>query len=105
METATKNKIWTVEEIKNLLSTNDKMVMRSTAKLFELQTEDEKNSDSTGHNNGVGYNGTDAFIMSKFAKFFNKYGYLTEKQLAIARRKIMKYSKQLTRIANETKPL
>jgi hypothetical protein len=96
-------KIWTVEEIKNLLETDDQFVCRAIVKIFEKQTEDEKASDMTDCNNGVGFNGTDAFIMSQYAKFFMEKKYLTPKQLAIAKRKIMKYAKQLTRIANEGK--
>lgn len=94
-------KIWTLEEIKNLLQTNDKFVMRSVVKIFEKQTEDEKEHDGTSHNNGIGYNGTDAFIMSRFAKFYIDKGYLSVKQLDIAKKKIQKYAKQLTKIANE----
>jgi len=98
META--KRIWTVEEIKNLLQTNDKFICKATVKLFEKQTEEEKATDHTGVSNGVGFNGTDAFIMSKFAKFYMERGFLSPKQLAIAKRKIQKYAKQLTTIAN-----
>lgn len=100
METTT-SKIWTVDQIKNLLMTNDKFVMRSTVKIFERQTTDEQLNDGTSHNNGIGFNGTDAFILSRFAKFYMERGYMSEKQLAIAKRKIQKYAKQLTKIANE----
>jgi hypothetical protein len=100
----TTTKIWTADEIKALLTTNDKFVMRSIVKLFERQTIDEQAVDGTSHSNGVGFNGTDAFIMSRFAKFFMERGYMTPKQLAIGKRKIMKYAKQLANIANEPKP-
>lgn len=93
-------KTWTVEEIRNLLNTNDLMVCKSVVKIFEKQTEDEKQSDGTSHNNGVGFNGTDAFIMSQYAKQYIDKGYLSPKQLVIARKKIIKYAGQLTRIAN-----
>lgn len=93
-------KTWTKDEIKSLLKRNDTFVMRSVVKIFEKQTEDEKEHDGTAHNNGIGFNGTDAFIMSRFAKYFMEKGYLTEKQLAIAKRKIMKYAGQLTKISN-----
>lgn len=98
---ATKKRVWQVEQIKLLLENDDKFVMRSVVKIYERQTEDEKNSDSTAHNNGVGFNGTDAFIMTKFAKWYLEKGFMTAKQMAIAKKKIMKYAKQLTRIANE----
>lgn len=94
-------KTWTKEEIATLLATNDTFVARSTVKIFERQTADEQINDGTSHNNGIGYNGSDAFIMSKFAKFYMEKNYLSTKQLEIARKKIKKYAGQLTRIANE----
>lgn len=96
----TTQRTWSIDEIKNLLQTNDQFVMRSVVKIYEKQTEDEKEHDGTSHNNGIGYNGTDAFIMSRFAKFYIERGYLSVKQLDIAKKKIQKYAKQLTKIAN-----
>jgi len=95
-------RIWTIEEIKNLLLNNNLFVCKATVKIFEKQTEDEQAADGTSYSNGIGFNGVDAFIMSRFAKFYMDKGYLTTKQLAIAKRKIQKYAKQLTTIANES---
>jgi hypothetical protein len=94
-------KTWTLDEIKSLLDSNKLFVCKAIVKIFERQTEDEKQADATGHSNGIGYNGSDAFIMSKFAKFYMEKGFLTDKQLAIGQKKIKKYAKQLTNIANE----
>ncbi len=91
---------WTVDEIKNLLSTNDKMVCRSLMKLYELQTADEQADQETHIRNGVGFNGYDAPLLTSFAQFFNQTGFLTMKQTAICRKMLMKYAKQLTNIAN-----
>lgn len=91
---------WTKDEILHLLETNDKMVIRSIVKIFEKQTEDEQQTDSTNHHNGVGYNGVDAEFMSSLAKQVLAGKKLTEKQMVHARKKIKKYAKQLTRIAN-----
>ena len=93
-------KTWTKEEIKELLAKNDEMVKRSVLKLYEKQTDYEKLSQSTQEDNGVGFNGADATILSSFAEFIKKTGFLTPKQIGIARRKLMKYSSQLARIAN-----
>lgn len=93
-------KIWTKEEIKVLLEKNDEMVKRSVLKLYEKQTESEKVAGQTHEFNGVGFNGTDSAILSSFAEFANKSGFLTKKQIAIARKKMLKYSGQLARIAN-----
>lgn len=93
-------KVWTKEEIKGLLETNDAFVARSVVKIWQRQTESEKTSKSTNQNNGVGFNGLDAEILTSFAEYFIQHGRLSVKQLAIARRKIKKYAKQLTSIAN-----
>lgn len=91
---------WTVEEMKDVLARNDDQVGKALVKLYELQTEDEKASGSTHEYNSVGFNSFDAEILSSFAEFYMKYHRLSPKQLAIARKKIMKYAKQLVNIAN-----
>lgn len=98
--TAQNQRVWTKDEIKSLLEKDAKFVGRAIVKLFEKQTRGEQDSDQTMEDNGVGFNGFDAEILSNFAKFFMKTGFLTKKQLAIARKKVIKYAKQLTMIAN-----
>ena len=95
------NKIWTQDEIKQLLVDNDLAVSKAIVSIYNLQTESEKSTKSTNDNNGVGFNGVDAEFLSSLAEFFIKYNRLSEKQLAFGRKKIMKYSKQLTMIANK----
>jgi hypothetical protein len=97
---ATATKVWTKEEIKDLLERSNKMVTRSIVKIFEKQTEDEKSSEATNHNNGVGFNGIDAPLLSSFAKQILKGYTLSDKQMVYARKKIIKYANQLTKIAN-----
>ena len=92
--------VWKVDEIKYLLNTNDKMLMRSLKKLYECQTADEQAGKETSHVNGMGFNKPDSQFMTSVAEFMLARGYLTEKQKSVVRRKIMKYAKQLTRIAN-----
>jgi hypothetical protein len=84
-----------VTYVKNQLSTNPAWAQRAIVKLWERQTADEQAAQNTGHNNGVGFNGTDAFILSSFAEQINKGRTLSPKQLAIAFRKLPKYSKQI----------
>lgn len=91
---------WTEEEIKNLIQTNDKVLYGALRKLYAQQTADEQKDGETKEHNNVGFNGVDAPIMSSFAEFLNKTGFLTEKQKVIARKKLVKYNKQLTKLAN-----
>lgn len=93
-------KTWTKEEIKDLILKNDEMVKRSIIKLYDYQTEYEKVSGETHEFNGVGFNGADSVILSSFAEFIKKTNFLTKKQTEIARKKLVKYSTQLTKIAN-----
>jgi hypothetical protein len=93
-------RIWKKEEIRKLLETRDEAVLRGMCKIFELQTFDEQQSDSTNHDNGVGFTGADAMIMSSFVKFYHKRGFITLKQMMIARKKMLKYSGQLAKIVN-----
>lgn len=97
--------------IKSNIEQSDKWLIRAVLAIFECQTNDEKNSESTKHNNSVGFNGVDANIMSSFAKQMlvwnrhvkagtNRYDKpLSDKQLQIARRTMMKYAGQLARIS------
>lgn len=94
-------KVWTNEEIKNLLSINDIMVVKSLVKLYQMQTADEKKAGETTHRNGVGFNGADSRFLSSCASFAMQTGYLSRKQITIVRQKIMKYSEQITKIANK----
>lgn len=95
-------RVWTVEEIKELIKTSDKMVARSVVKLYELQTASEQAAQETHERNGVGFNGIDAAILSSFAQWYKSNGYLSPRQTALARKKLYKYSGQLVRIANGT---
>ena len=94
-------KVWTVEEIKVLLEKNDVVVCRSLMQMYSLQDDDEQIYKETTKRNGVGFNGIDAKLLSSFAEFYETYHYLSNKQIAIARKKLVKYSGQITRLANE----
>lgn len=91
---------WTEEEIKNLVQTNDKVLYGALKKLYSKQTEEEQIAEANRTVNGIGFNGIDAPILTSFAKFFLRTGFLTNKQKVIARKKLVKYTKQLTRLAN-----
>ena len=94
-------KVWTKAEIKNLMETNDKVLCTALVKIYNCQTEYERACGDTVENNGVGFNGCDAEILSSFARFYNQNGFLTPKQKNLARKKMMKYAGQVTKLANE----
>jgi len=94
------SKKWKKEDIKQLLIENDVAVLRGLLRIYDLQTADEKQDDDTKYHNNIGFNGVDGYIMSKFASFYMSRGYLTSKQFNLTKKKIMKYSGQLAKIAN-----
>ena len=93
-------RIWTEEEIKKLIQENDEVLYGALKKLYACQTADEQATRNTHVVNGMGFNGVDAPILSSMAEFLQKTGFLTPKQKVICRKKLVKYNKQLTKLAN-----
>ena len=93
-------RIWTEQEIKELVQTNDKVLYGALKNLYACQTADEQAIGETSVKNGAGFNGLDAPILSSIAEFLINRGYLTDKQKVLVRKKLVKYNKQLTRLAN-----
>lgn len=93
-------RVWAEDEIKRLVQTNDTMLYRSLLKLYSEQTADEQAQGETRERNNRGFNGTDAHILSNIAEFLKRTGFLTDKQKVLVRRKLVKYNRQLTRLAN-----
>lgn len=93
-------RIWTEDEIKNYIQTNDTVLYGALKKLYACQTADEQATGDTHVVNGAGFNGLDAPILSSMAEFLLKTGFLTPKQRVIVRKKLVKYNKQLTKLAN-----
>lgn len=84
-----------INYVKLKLNTDAAWATRAIVKLYELQTADEQISQTTTNVNGVGFNGTDATILSSFAEQINKGRTLSPKQLAIAFKKLPKYNRQV----------
>lgn len=94
---------WKKDEIKEKLMMGDVCwIERAVIAIFNKQTENEKEVESTNIRNNVGFTGADAKILTSFAKQLlkNKNRHLSDKQLAIAKRRIVKYAGQLAKIAN-----
>ena len=85
----------TKEFIKNKLATNPAWAVKGLVKIYTLQTTDEQASDRTSHDNGVGFSGVDANILSSFAKQVNAGRNLSQKQMKIIYKKMPRYHKQI----------
>lgn len=91
-----------IETIKINVGTKQAWAERAIVALFNKQTASEQYTQSTNENNGIGFNGVDAEILSSFAMQIIQYKRsLSPKQLAIAFKKLPKYAKQLATIAEE----
>lgn len=107
----------TIEARKGMIKANItegpwEWVARAVEVIYERQTADEQQTGSTKHDNGIGFNGLDAEILSSFARQVKRWKDtpapqrrfpvpLSEKQMAIARRKMAKYAGQLEKIVRE----
>lgn len=89
-----------IQLLKDKLSSDANWAMKGCQRIFEYQTRDEQNTDSTRELNGVGFSGCDAEILSSFAKQINAGRFVgSQKQMKILFAKMPKYSKQLDVIA------
>ena len=93
-------RIWTEQEIYDLVQTNDTVLYRALKKLYACQTADEQISMDTHHHNGVGFNAADGKFLSSVSKFLLNRGFLTDKQKVATRIRLKKYTRQLTKLAN-----
>jgi hypothetical protein len=93
----------TKDYIKTQLATNPAWAIKGLVKIYTLQTADEQASDRTSHDNGVGFSGVDAAILSSFAKQVNAGRNLSPKQMAIVYKKMPRYWKQIVGFIPETK--
>lgn len=92
---------WDKSSITTLLLTNDKALYRAITVIFDRQTAEEQSSETTSVNNGIGFSGCDAQILSSFAKQIAQRGFLSPKQKEIAVKKMPKYHKQIITLIKE----
>jgi len=100
----------TKDVIINLLKTDDRAIARALLVLTERQTYDEQAGEQTRHLNGRGYRPAHARMGTSMSKFFERFGYLSPKQIAYWRRldktgsmRIGIYWKQLAEAAEQKK--
>ena len=96
----------TVESIRNLLATNDKAVARALLALNKRQTAIEQELKVTSNLNGKGFRPCHARMGTSMAQFYERNGYLSQKQIAYWRKtdrsgamRIGIYARQLLAVA------
>lgn len=71
------------------------VALRAMVRVYKSQTKDEQGKRETICKNGVGFTGSDAEILSTFSGLLT-HGYkLSEKQIAVAVKRMKKYARQL----------
>jgi hypothetical protein len=88
--------------VKQMLAGNPAWAVRGLLRIYAYQTESEKIIGETTVDNGVGFSGADAHILSSFADQIKNGRQMTEKQMAIIYKKMPRYSRQLVRITENT---
>lgn len=103
MDTIKVTKQATQDYVKKQLASNKVWAEAALLKIFEFQTRDEQNMETTRDRNNVGFTGIDGEILSSFAKQLLSRGYLSPKQMAIVYKKMPKYWSQIVRVSNTEK--
>jgi len=93
-------KVWEKDEIKEILIRSDVFVTRSVVKMLERQTADEAQGGYTHEANSVGFSAFDAEFLTSIANQIIDGRNLSPKQIASARKSMLRYAGQITDIAN-----
>lgn len=87
--------VWTKSKIQSLVTNNEKAAIRALKVVYANQSDFEKEVGTTVADNGIGFTGSDAELLTSFAKQYQRAGFLTNAQLAILKFRIKKYWRQL----------
>lgn len=94
----------TTEFVRHMLYTNKAWALKALVRIFqENQTADEQAAETTSHDNGIGFSGTDANFLSSLAKQYLERGSLSHNQTACVLRLMPKYSRQVIAMSDAAK--
>lgn len=88
--------------IQNQIATNMAWTTKALLTVFANQTADEQRTETTNLHNRKGFTATDAKFMCNVAKKVNRFT-LTDRQLYMVRKKLMKYWKQVFNVCDQVK--
>jgi hypothetical protein len=87
--------VWGKADVQDLIARSDLATARAVALVYANQTQAEQAAQTTRDSNGVGFTAVDAEFLTSAAQFYERRGFLTPKQLAVARNKVKKYWRQI----------
>lgn len=94
-QVTTAPEVWTRSKVQALIEANDRAAVRALLVVYGNQTASEKSSHTAAEHNGVGFSQMDAEILTSFAQFYQRAGFLSAKQMTILKKKIVRYWKQV----------
>ena len=88
-----------IDFLKKKLSSDRRWAVRALERIYKCQSDEELASKQTVDRNNVGFSSVDAPILTGVYEFYQKRGYLTDKQMGNVVFKIMpRYASQLYRL-------
>jgi hypothetical protein len=88
--------------LKAKLSSDEKWAVRAMVRIYtENQTAEEQNASVTIEDNGIGFSGADAEILSSFSQQYISRGWLSPKQMAFVHKLMPKYWGQVASMSDE----
>jgi len=88
------------EYVKARLGSDKRWALRALEIVYSNQTNDEKIIGVTKYNNGIGFTGNDAEMLTTFAQQYLCKNYLTSLQMQLLFKMISKYWRQVLLVAN-----
>lgn len=89
-----------IEVLKHMLANYDEWSKQALVRIYASQTQDEKASGETRHENGVGFNGVDAKILTSIAKYYKQNNRIGDGYMKLLKRKMPKYAEQIFNLAD-----
>lgn len=87
-----------VAMLREKLAGDNAWAVRGLMLVYEQQTRDEQQSEETREWNKVGFSAFDAEILTSFAKRWQESRKLSPKQVALLRKKIPRYARQIEKL-------
>ena len=89
--------------LKRKLATDYRWALRALEVVYNNQTSSEKDTSTTHVENGIGFTGHDAPILTSFYLFQKKWKFLSKKQTSLLHKKIPKYWEQVLKVSDQAK--
>ena len=93
---------YTIDRVRELIVSRDDAAIKALLRIYEYQTAHEQAIEATVENNMVGFNHSDAKLMTALAKWYMSRKFFTPKQLARVKRAMPKYAGQILRLMQES---